>query len=87
MCSIQHVSSLILATFLGLNVGFADDAPVVGPAMAKDGVYVNREVEKGRKTVPNLKLMLELKDGHFRYWVRHNTTQVPAPMVVHGVSL
>lgn len=40
---------------------------------------MNKEVEEGMRAATNLKLMLELKDGHFRYWVRHAMVPFNSP--------
>lgn len=52
-------------------VGAADSQKADAGA-PQNGLFINKEVEQGQAAVPNCKLMLELKDGHFRYWVRHN---------------
>jgi hypothetical protein len=57
----------------------ADDSTKVEPAAPQTGVFINEEVAQGIAAQPNCKLMLELKDGHFRYWVQHNLVPTNGP--------
>jgi hypothetical protein len=69
----------VLAILCSSSFIEADDLPKAEPAAPQNGVFINQEVALGGAAAANFKVMLELKDGRFRYWVLHNLVPINGP--------
>ncbi len=75
----QFLFLWVLLPSFGVRAADPDRPPKLEAAAPRNGVFVNEEVEKGVGAMPNVKIMLKLEGGHFRYWVQHNEIPIPAP--------